>query len=363
MHQHLPIPGFRRSSRPTAGGDIVESARGVLCEVLARVEGLSSGLTQLAEAQGLIELRAWTTAAESAVKKLVADRKEKWQACQNLIEARLRIERALGAYLATAVGHTGGGNRKTVSQPGTPTPRDLPEGITRNESSRFQRLATIPDKAFELFIRTTRDKRQELSTEAALRVAKTVERERRKREQRADGQAAATDIGELVATGVRFGCIMADPPWRYDNTGSNGAAEVHYPTMTLEAIAGLPVRELAAQDSHCHLWTTGTFLPAAFHVLAAWGFSYKGLFTWVKPEIGPGNYWRSASEYMLLGIRGSCPFLDNSVRNWIEARRTRHSEKPEAVRKLVEKVSPKPRLELFGRRTVPGWTVWGNEVA
>jgi N6-adenosine-specific RNA methylase IME4 len=31
------------------------------------------------------------------------------------------------------------------------------------------------------------------------------------------------------------------------------------------------------------------------------------------------------------------------------------------VRELVERFSPAPRLELFGRRVVPGWVVWGNE--
>jgi N6-adenosine-specific RNA methylase IME4 len=29
---------------------------------------------------------------------------------------------------------------------------------------------------------------------------------------------------------------------------------------------------------------------------------------------------------------------------------------------MVETATPGPRLELFARRTRPGWTVWGNEV-
>jgi len=39
-----------------------------------------------------------------------------------------------------------------------------------------------------------------------------------------------------------------------------------------------------------------------------------------------------------------------------------HSSKPEHVRNIIEKVSPKPYLELFGRQTVNDWTVWGDEI-
>jgi hypothetical protein len=45
-----------------------------------------------------------------------------------------------------------------------------------------------------------------------------------------------------------------------------------------------------------------------------------------------------------------------------EAPRGRHSDKPDQVRGLVEQASPGPRLELFGRRPVSGWTVFGNEI-
>ena len=48
--------------------------------------------------------------------------------------------------------------------------------------------------------------------------------------------------------------------------------------------------------------------------------------------------------------------------SWIEARRGRHSAKPGKVRNIIEGVSPGPRLELFGRNGVNGWTVWGNEI-
>ncbi len=40
-----------------------------------------------------------------------------------------------------------------------------------------------------------------------------------------------------------------------------------------------------------------------------------------------------------------------------------HSEKPEEVRRRIERLYAGPYLELFGRREAPGWWVWGNEIA
>ena len=174
---------------------------------------------------------------------------------------------------------------------------------------------------------------------------------------------ATRDLGSLVASGRRFGTIYVDPPWRYRNTRTGGAAERHYPTMAVEDIAALPVRELAAEQAHLHLWTTNAFLFECQRLLKAWGFEYRGIFVWVKPQMGVGNYWRVSHEFMILGVRGGCTFLDSSRMSWLQAKRTRHSAKPPEVRRLIEQVSPGPRLELFAREPADGWTAWGNEVA
>ena len=43
--------------------------------------------------------------------------------------------------------------------------------------------------------------------------------------------------------------------------------------------------------------------------------------------------------------------------------KTIHSRKPEEMRKMIEKVSYEPRIELFARETFAGWDCWGNEIA
>jgi N6-adenosine-specific RNA methylase IME4 len=172
------------------------------------------------------------------------------------------------------------------------------------------------------------------------------------------------DLDRLVQSGARFSTIYADPPWPYTNTAARGAAENHYRTLSLAQIRSEPVRALAAEAAHLHLWTTNAFLSEAFEVIRAWGFRYKSCLVWIKPQLGMGNYWRVSHEFLLLGVRGNLRFQDHKCRSWQSAYRTIHSRKPFLFRKLIERVSPGPYLELYGREEQPdcGWTVYGNQV-
>jgi N6-adenosine-specific RNA methylase IME4 len=176
--------------------------------------------------------------------------------------------------------------------------------------------------------------------------------------------AIVRGLDQLLDLKAKFSTIYADPPWEYDNTSSRGAATNHYRTLDVETLKSLPISRLCADNAHLHLWTTNAFLWEAAEILHAWGFTYKSCFVWVKPQLGMGNYWRVSHEFMLLGVRGRMPFTDNMQRSWLLCRRRRHSQKPYAVRALIEKVSPGPYLELFGREELPGtsWTVFGDQV-
>jgi len=173
-----------------------------------------------------------------------------------------------------------------------------------------------------------------------------------------------SNLESLLSAGQRFGAIYADPPWAYDNESSRAAAVDHYPVMSVDEICNEPVRDLAEPNAHLHLWTTNSFLPDAFQVIDAWGFAFKSCLVWIKHDIGMGNYWRVSHEFLLLGVRGKLTFRDRTLPSWIQARRTFHSRKPGIVRSLIEKVSPGPYLELYGREELPNssWTVYGNQI-
>lgn len=158
--------------------------------------------------------------------------------------------------------------------------------------------------------------------------------------------------------------IVADPPWRFNERQGgfgDGLAEDKYVSMAREDIVEMPVADLAADDSHLYLWTPVKMIPDALTVCEAWGFRYVGLLTWAKPGLGLGTWWRVSTEHVIFGVRGKLPTAPN-LRNWFQAPRTRHSQKPEEFFELVEKASPAPYLELFARRQRAGWTCWGNEV-
>ena len=169
---------------------------------------------------------------------------------------------------------------------------------------------------------------------------------------------------------MKFRVILADPPWKYADFGhaNNGAARNHYPLMTQERLCALPVAKLAADPCALFLWATGPKMIEALEVVDAWGFDFKTVaFTWHKTgNIGLGSYTRTSEEFVLLGTRprqnhGLTKLLrSHSVRSFVEASRGEHSEKPEQVARRIEDLFPGPYLELFARKTRPGWSVFGN---
>ena len=141
-----------------------------------------------------------------------------------------------------------------------------------------------------------------------------------------------------------FQVVVADPPWQYESGNS-----LPYPTMPLEAIKAIPVCDIAADDAILWLWTTNSHLPVAFDVVAAWGFEYKTLLTWVKDRMGTGEWLRGQTEHCLVAARGKPVFLHGSHGTVLEAARREHSRKPDEFYVLVEKVCPGSRVELFSR--------------
>jgi N6-adenosine-specific RNA methylase IME4 len=161
---------------------------------------------------------------------------------------------------------------------------------------------------------------------------------------------------------LTFPTILADPPWDVSQRGGRGAHR-HYPLMTTEAIAALPVGNLASTDAHLWLWVTNATLFAGQAVMEAWSFTYRSCLTWVKPGLGLGSsYLRNNTEHLLFGTRGKAPVLYHSQPTWLFAPKQDHSHKPEEQYAVIERCSPGPYLELFARRKQPGWQVWGNEV-
>ncbi len=190
-------------------------------------------------------------------------------------------------------------------------------------------------------------------------------------------------FGDL--TPMKYGAILADPPWRYVMRSEKGHAkspEAHYTTADEAWISSLPVSHLASGDCLLILWSTWPHVPQALRVMNAWGFRYVTGGSWNKrtsggkTAFGTGYILRSASEPFLVGKIGSPQIASRSCRNLIdadeirddeipdtiEAIRREHSRKPLVMREMVDTLLPRAfACELFAREPWAGHDVWGNE--
>lgn len=175
----------------------------------------------------------------------------------------------------------------------------------------------------------------------------------------------------------KYRVLYADPPWKYNDEliKGYGAAEHHFPTLTLDELKALAdrngrlVSDLAADNAVLFIWATSPLLDDAFALIEAWGFEYKTSFVWDKVKHNYGHYNSVRHELLLVATRGSCVPDSNKLFDSVQVieRTDKHSEKPEEFRQIIDTlyVPPKKRvdrIELFRRGGVPeNWHTWGNE--
>jgi N6-adenosine-specific RNA methylase IME4 len=235
---------------------------------------------------------------------------------------------------------------------------DVP-GTTLDTPDELDALAKLPEPEQRKLIKRAKTG----EPVSAKHVNKKLQRETRERELAEATEAASQALGEK-----RYGCILADPPWRFQprsrETGMDRAADNHYPTMALDDIKALRVP--AADDCVLFLWATVPLLPEAVEVMRAWGFDYKSAVIWDKLRPGTGYWTQNRAEFLLIGTRGNipAPAVGTQPPQIIQASRGKHSEKPANFVELIEQLYPTtPKLEMFARSARPCWDAWGNEVS
>jgi len=189
-----------------------------------------------------------------------------------------------------------------------------------------------------------------------------------------DSSAIGVDLLNFVGR-RRFGTILVDPPWQFQNRTGKIAPEhkrlSRYGTLKLDDIISLPVEKIAAPTAHLYLWCPNALLPEGISVMKAWGFQYKSNLVWHKIRKdggsdgrGVGFYFRNVTELILFGVRGKNARTLNPGRtqvNYLSSRKREHSRKPDEQYAIIEACSMGPFLELFARGERKGWVNWGNE--
>lgn len=159
----------------------------------------------------------------------------------------------------------------------------------------------------------------------------------------------------------KFDIILCDIPWRYDSSTPNRAVENHYPTMSLEEICAIPIQNVMAKDAIVYMWATSGKLNQAFKVMEAWNLTYKSSMIWDKIKLGMGFHFRINHEFLLVATKGhpSPPLPENRFPSILRSPRRAHSQKPDEIYPMLEKMFPNTRkLEMFGRVQVDGWETY-----
>jgi len=203
-----------------------------------------------------------------------------------------------------------------------------------------------------------------------------VMKDQRQQNQNVKLAAITKDNANKLPDEKSYTVILADCPWRYDFAETdNRKIENQYPTMDVDELKKFKVEfangkkkaidDIAARDSVLFFWATAPKLREALTVLEAWGFEYKTHAIWDKEKIGMGYWFRGQHELLLVGTKGKMPAPGDYARvsSIIRAPRSKHSEKPEEVYQLIEKMYPKAaRVEIFARNDREGWDSLGNQL-
>ena len=182
---------------------------------------------------------------------------------------------------------------------------------------------------------------------------------------------------DISNTNNKYSVIYCDPAWKFSNKKTGGSmsssAQDQYRVTSLDDMKKLPVSELAENDCALIMWWVGSMPQEAIDLCKSWGFKLKNMngIVWRKltvkglPFFGMGFTTRAGSESCIVAYRGKQSKLvkNRSVRAVIEARVGKHSEKPQEVRDAIKKIygNEVKMIELFSRKHVEGWDVWGDQ--
>ena len=166
---------------------------------------------------------------------------------------------------------------------------------------------------------------------------------------------------------MKYDVIYADPPWCYGEGTAitpNSYSKSHYNVEKWQDIKEIPVKNISNDDCVLFLWATGPHLQHAFEVMNSWGFTYSTMgFVWDKQKPVVGHYTMSSTEFCLIGKKGKIPAPRGArnVRQFLSAKRGKHSTKPEEIASRINDMFPhQNKVELFARKRRKGWDCLGD---
>jgi hypothetical protein len=292
-----------------------------------KCHAIQAARRRLAKATRFAEIKQ--IRAKAGVLRLQAKAEGELKLVRLAAELKLCAERKLGEFLSTVV-QQGGDRTSETDQPGLDS-----MGVSRMESSRWQREASVPERRFRQFLRAAAREGIEPTAVGLLRLAE------RGRTDRTTGPYAEfiPALRSLARRGKSFACILVAP------------RDEALSSRQLRDLTNLPVASIAAAKAHLHLWIVPEALEDGLRLLDAWGFRYASSLACAAAPADGGDYWRRAHRNLLLGVRGDLSFRNKRIPSTIAD----SAITPSGLRRLIQRVSPGPRLDLFGAKAVAGW--------
>ena len=305
---------------------------------LARFDAIS---TALQKAASVDEAKGIRDKAE-ALRIYAKQSGQSLEVLNRCAEIKLNAERRAGEILLDMQKNKGArGKGVHFRDESAPTLAEL--GISQVQSHRWQKIAGIPHREFEAFIRQWKKEGKELTSIGVLRLASELSRRQSVNED-------DLDMDPLLPSGAfastePFSTVVVDPPWEQlgRRTGD---------------LWNLPVQTMCARNSHLYLCVTNSSMEQGFELLRFYGFRYATCLTWCKAETeAAGSYYPASTEHVLLGVRGTLELKRRDAGTWFQWPWGHiHNEKPDRFYDFVMSCSPGPYAVLFSKRQRPGWT-------
>ena len=274
----------------------------------------------------------------------------------------------LDAERAIAAANPAMTREQTGAMRGQPPAGDLQ--ISAATLGRIRQAGSLPDDEYEKLKQEAVQRQEPLTQKSVIDAAKTL-KNTAKQEEVQQRRKELSESGVQLPTG-QYATVVIDPPWSYGSAGTTPGERMRgnilaegadYPSMTVEELADLDLP--LGPDAWVFLWTTNGHLPSAFQLLDSWELKYRYTMVWHKdggPKQPTGPTYNA--EFVLVASKGSPLFTDvTSFSTCFSAPRTSHSAKPEEFYELLRRVTPFPRLDMFNRRAIDGFDVWGDEAS